>query len=68
MKNGIDSLVEQWMSDDAFRAEFRSNPRAAAERRGIEIDAETLVAVESIQMTSGQLESRISMLEPTNGC
>jgi hypothetical protein len=70
MKNRIDQLVEFWLSDQAFRAEFRSNPQAAATSRGLDLDAETLAAAKSIQMTTAELDGRIALCcsPPTNSC
>jgi hypothetical protein len=56
------------MSDDSFRAEFRSNPAVAAHNRGIELDAEMLAVARSIQAMGTNLEPRINMDQPTGGC
>jgi hypothetical protein len=65
----VDQLVEQFLNDASFRTEFRSNPRAAAASRGIAVDDQLLSVVQSLSTTGANaLESRISMLEPTNGC
>jgi hypothetical protein len=69
MKNALDTLVTVWMSNDSFRAEFRSNPEAAAKNHGIELDAEMLAVAQSIQSIGApDLEARISMDQPTGGC
>jgi hypothetical protein len=70
MKNAIlDKLVEEWMSSDSFRSEFRANPEAAAHKRGILLDAETLAVVQTLGSSSAHsLEPRINMDPPTNGC
>jgi hypothetical protein len=68
MKNALDTLVEHWMSDDSFRAEFRTNPAVAAKNRGIELDAEMLAVARSIQAMGANLEPRINMDQPTGGC
>jgi hypothetical protein len=69
MKSALEKLVEIWTSDVSFRAEFRRNPQAAAKSRGIELDAETLAVARSIQaMGAAELETRINMDGPNNGC
>jgi putative modified peptide len=65
----LDTLVEKWMNDASFRAEFRDNPLAAAQKHGITLDAETLSVVQNLGATSAQkLAPRINMDGPNNGC
>jgi hypothetical protein len=66
-KNTMDALVRLWTSDASFREELRSNPQGAAARRGIDVDARTLAALDSL-CQAGALEPRISPLNPTNQC
>jgi hypothetical protein len=65
----MDQFVEHYVNDAAFRAELRSNPRAAVASRGITLDDDMLSDLESAGITgSGSLEPRISMIDPTNQC
>jgi hypothetical protein len=66
-KNAIDQVVELWMNNDSFRAEFSINPRAAADRRGIELDEQALDVVAKLPGIY-PLEARINMCQPTNAC
>jgi hypothetical protein len=70
-KNTIDTLVQCWVSDSAFRDELRADACAAAARRGIQLDERVLATLKSLAFdgpSGASLEARVSMLEPTNQC
>ena len=61
-REAMGKLIDQWMNEPAFRTEVRSNPEAAIQRYGIELDADEMSAVRSIDwsLPDEELQARIS--------
>lgn len=62
MKTGIDSLVEAWANDGAFRSAFSKNQRGAAAAQGIHLDEHEWDAVSALGLSgkSSALDARIN--------
>jgi hypothetical protein len=59
-RNGIDQFVAHWTKDGSFRAEFRTDAKAALNQRGIELDAQEWQAVTALG-ASEPLSARINL-------
>jgi hypothetical protein len=55
-------LMERWMSDARFRADVQRDPAAAMTAAGIELDADALAAVQSMDwnVPDEELRARVS--------
>jgi hypothetical protein len=42
---GIDALIERYLDDPGFRADFTRDPEGTVRRSGLELDAEELTAL-----------------------
>jgi hypothetical protein len=62
-RNGIDHFVAQWTKDGSFRAEFRTDAKAAVQKRGIELDAQEWQAVTAL----GGSEPLSARINPDGG-
>ena len=60
--NGVDKLVEKWLSNPSFRDEMKSDPEGTVKRLGITLNAEEWATVRNVVMTTSDeaLKARIS--------
>jgi predicted ribosomally synthesized peptide with nif11-like leader len=47
-RQSVETLVERWMEDSAFRAAVRQDPAAAIRATGLELTADEWAAVQNI--------------------
>ena len=60
--SAVQTLVDRWLNDQAFRSAVRANPEGAVRGVGIELDADEWAALRSInwEASDGELEARLS--------
>ncbi len=44
-QNGIDGLIERYLDDPVFRADFTRDPEGTVKRSGLELNADELTAL-----------------------
>lgn len=67
----VERLVDTWMTDEEFRHQVRSRPKAALADLGIVLEDDELAAVQSLDwsMSDDELESRVTNQSPrASGC
>ncbi len=62
----VGKLVDLWMSDPSFRAQAKKDPRTAARKAGVELSAEELATLNSVDwnLPDEQLQTRITKVVP----
>ena len=60
--SAVQTLVDRWLNDHAFRSAVRTNPEAAVRGAGIELDADEWAALRSMnwEASDGELEARLN--------
>lgn len=60
--SAVQTLVDRWLTDHAFRNALRANPESAVHAAGIELDQDELAAVRSMawDASDAELEARLS--------
>jgi hypothetical protein len=60
--SAVQTLVDRWLNDNAFRSALRANPEGAVRGAGIELDASEWAALRSINwdVSDGELEARLN--------
>lgn len=44
-QDGIDALIERYLDDPGFRADFTRDPEGTVRREGLDLDADELIAL-----------------------
>ena len=57
-----EQLLDRWMNDPGFKDELRHDPEGATRRAGVALEAEDLVAMQSIDwsLPDEELQERLS--------
>ena len=60
--DAIETLMDRWMNDPAFRAEMRADPEAAVKASGLHLDEDELAALKAIDfnLADEDLQARVS--------
>ncbi|HLJ54508.1 MAG TPA: Os1348 family NHLP clan protein [Chthonomonadaceae bacterium] len=63
-RDGIESLMDRWMNEPAFRAGMRANPEAVAKASGVELTEDELAALKGIdfRLSDEELQARVSKM------
>jgi hypothetical protein len=66
-RQGIEQLIDRWMTEPTFRAELRADPVAAARRIGAPLTTEELTALRNVDwsLSDDELQARYSK---SGGC
>lgn len=61
-REAVETLMDRWVNEPAFRAALRSDPEAAIRRIGIELDEEEMTAFGKIDwgLPEEELQARVS--------
>ena len=61
-REGVETLMDRWLNEPAFRAEMRSNPEQAVKSAGVDLDEDELAALRNIDfnMADDELQARVS--------
>jgi hypothetical protein len=61
-KDGMEQLIDQWMNDDAFRAELRRDPEGTVRARNIELNEDEWTALRSVDWSQSDeaLQARVT--------
>ncbi|HLJ54510.1 MAG TPA: Os1348 family NHLP clan protein [Chthonomonadaceae bacterium] len=61
-RDAIETLMDRWMNEPAFRAEMRANPEAAVKASGIELTEDEQAALKGIDfsLSDEELQARVS--------
>lgn len=59
---GVETLVDRWINDPAFRDQMRLNPVEAVRRSGAELDSDELQALQSVDwsLPDEELQARLN--------
>ena len=52
----IETIIERWMSDAAFREKMRASPQATVAEEGYELSDEEMQALDKLDLTAGDEE------------
>ena len=63
-RSGMEELMDQWMNDESFRAQMRSDPEAAVRGQNIELSADEWAALRALDwnLPDEQLQARVSKM------
>ena len=58
----LETLLDKWMNDVAFREEVRQNPQAAIERTGVSLSEDDLATLQQVDwsLSDEELQGRLS--------
>jgi len=61
-KEGVKTVLDRYMNDEAFRAQVRQNPEAAIRTCGADLSEEEMAAVKNVDwsVSDEELHSRMS--------
>ena len=63
-RRAMEELMDQWMNDEAFRAQMRSDPEGTVRGRNIEFSADEWAALRAVDwnLPDEQLQARVSKM------
>lgn len=61
-QSGVQTLVDRWLNDQAFRGALRANPEAAIRATGVDLSDDEWAAVRTVgwDASDSELESRFN--------
>lgn len=61
-REAIETLMDRWMNEPAFRAELRADPEAAVKKSGVQLDEDELTALKAMDfnLEDEELQARVS--------
>ena len=61
-RDSVQTLMDRWINEPAFRAEMRHDPEATARSSGVELDEDEWAALRSVDwnLPDAELQARMS--------
>lgn len=61
-REAVETLMDRWMNEPAFRAELRANPEATVKAAGVQLDEDELAALKAMDfnLPDEELQARVS--------